>query len=126
MALGAALVDRARTYRKQRTGQNVEGGHVKGTVISPWFRCRYEEGAEAEQKTEGKPRRVRESSMMVGRTDVTGQPLVLKAADEVEILRRDGSTFRMEIVGNPEEIRKRVAVIGQTARLRKVKRDVRI
>jgi hypothetical protein len=123
MAIGAAMSDRARLIVHGRSAERVEGRFLpSGPTPGPWFRCYYDPGTESEARSTGGVRRTRPATLMFKLRAMDGSLVEAKASDEVEINSRRFGTIRMEIVGTPEPITKRISRIGWQAQLQKVSR----
>lgn len=127
MAIGAALVDRARLVRLAASSERVEGTTQFGEVHGEWFRCRLTLPAASEGKDEpgGYRRALSYPSLLYGAKDVAGNPVVLRFNDDVEVQSpRQLSTFKWKVNGDPQPITKKRTLIGWLANLeRNVERE---
>lgn len=123
MALGSALVDRARVRRNVVGAVRVEGGYQTTEVVGPWFRCMYDEGNESEQRSDGGVRRRRTgASMLVGRRNTDGTAVDIQHQDRVEIDSRRYGQITLYVEGTPKVIAKRRTRIGIQVALAKTQR----
>jgi hypothetical protein len=121
MGLGGALVDRARPVRRAAAGLRVEGRTQYGEARGPWFRCRLELPAAAEQG--GVPTGVRpvptSPTLLYETRDEEGDPLRLTNQERLEVVSKELGSEEWEITGDPQPIRKRRTLIGWQASLRR-------
>lgn len=119
MALGAALVDRGRLVRREKTATEIDGEKQYKDAEpekAPWFRCRLQMVKGSEQQQDGRRRRVVRPTLLLGRktTLVKGDQVEIKCkqlfGDELQLFTIDG---------DPEPLRKRRTVIGFEATLSK-------
>jgi hypothetical protein len=118
MALGGALVDKARTVDVDSNPVRVEGEFQRNTVYGPWFRCRLDHGREQEGTDQGRIRGVVRPRLIVSRK------VRLKGDQRLEIISKQvhghAGAVVYNIDGNPEPLRKKRTVIGWEAGLVKV------
>lgn len=125
MALGAALVDRAQVIQRVRAGRDSEGGYAVTSVVGQRFRCLLDEGTESESRDDGSVRRSRPATLLVGTRAQDGSVLDIRAHDVVQVTKKLAGQkvqVRMEVSGNPEQIKKKSTVIGATLTLQRVDR----
>lgn len=131
MALGAALVDRARIVEVLGTGVRVQGRTPTEPVEGEWFKARLFLPAPTESPdTPGRRRKVvKRPQLLFGVKDVQGAVLVPPKADmkiEVDAPRIDDNgplVFRVD--GLPEVITKRRGRIGYLANLSRIEETQR-
>lgn len=123
MALGSALVDRARIIRQEAAqAARVEGSTVLARVEGNWFRARLElpQGTEGQAPDSGRRRGVRAPTLMFESFDEENLDVTLTLEDYVEVESEQYGTTVWRVDGNPQPIRKLRAVIGFQANLRRV------
>lgn len=121
MALGAALVDRARVVRNVPAGRRVVGRTIRTPVEGEWFRARLSLGDSTQDLDEaGGRRNVRTPSLMFGIRDLAGDPIDMTGEDRVEVASAELGTELWDVVGDPKPMRKKRRVIGYTVTLRRV------
>lgn len=122
MALGAALVDRARTVSRETTGVVVDGERLRGVTEGQWFKARLDLPAAAEAQAPGGGRRraVRQPTLLLGVADLDGLPVALSSAVRVEVDSPQLGRSVWEVAGDPMPLRKRRRVIGWQATLQQV------
>lgn len=121
MALGGALVDRARIVRKA-PGVPVEGRQRFAPVYGAWFRCRFElrnqrKGREPQSNV---PRVVKQPHLMYGLRDMEGQNVELLATDLLQVVSPELGQAFYELTGDPDPMRKRRRVLGWEVDLQRV------
>lgn len=125
MALGSALVDRARVVRNETaTTTRVEGSSVVSQVHGNWFRARLElpqgsEGSGTSQE-QGRTRGVSSPTLMYELLDEENLRVEMTGEDFVQVESDEFGTTTWQMQGNPQPIRKLRAVIGFQASVRKV------
>lgn len=122
MALGTALVDRARLISKQSTGRKVDGKTQAGDVTGPWFRARLElpEGQEGDSNVTGRRRTVVRPSLMCGARDSEGNTISFGSHDRLDVDSPQLGRATFEVAGEPKPMRKRRTVIGWEVTLARV------
>ena len=122
MALGSALVDRARLLRQEPTGVKVEGSTQFGTVAGAWFRCRLNVTGQPESPDPAGARRRVESrpSMLYALKDADGLPVGLTTESRVEVASRELGTAVWQPEGDPTPLRRRRSLVGYEVNLRRV------
>jgi hypothetical protein len=123
VAIGAALVDRARTVRREATGQRVEGTSLMAPVFGEWFRARLflDMQQYAERDEQGERRKVVHTpQLMFGVRDVVGGAVAVLAEEEVEVDSPEFGRQVWRVTGDPQPIRKKRAVIGGLVTLERV------
>ena len=121
MALGAALVDRARIVERRESGRRVEGRTVYGTVTLPWFKARLELTQAPEGLEEGGVRPVISGpTLLAGVRDLEGNPIELGNDVRLEVDSRELGHTVWQIVGEPAPLRRKRSLIGWQASLRQV------
>ncbi len=124
MALGAALVDRARAVTRERTGASVDGEQLRGLVTAQWFKARLEvpQSPESPGPGSGRRRTVRQPSLLVAFKDLDGRPVELSNAMRLEVDSAQLGRSLWEVSGDPAPLRKRRRVIGWQVTLAQVGR----
>lgn len=121
MALGSALVDRARVVQVVGTGARVQGRTETEPVAREWFKARlFLPAATESADSDGRRRKtVKRPQLLFGVKDVTGAPLAPPEADmKVEVdAPRVGEVVTYRVDGVPEVITKRRGRIGYLANL---------
>lgn len=114
MALGAALVDRARQITNTAIPRKVEGSTQFTPVHGEWFKARVtlEGSPESDDSQSGHRRSVRGAMLLTGTKDKAGQPLALSSADKIEVDSKQLGHLFFEATGDPKPIRKKRPVIG--------------
>jgi hypothetical protein len=122
VALGSALVDRARPLREQPTADKVEGTTQFATVPGEWFRCRLDVTTQPESPDPSGGRRRVEArpSLLYEWHDAAGLPVALTTEDRVEVASPELGTAVWLLEGDPRPLRKKRRVIGFEATLRRV------
>jgi hypothetical protein len=128
LALGAALVDRARVYsRRQIAAVRVEGATPMHEYVGPWMKARLQlpQAPESvDQAPRGRRRPVREPTLMVGIRDLEGGSVSITTEHRIGVLSKhqfgDGVESVFEVTGDPEPIRKKRRVIGWMLTVRQV------
>lgn len=124
MALGTALVDRARVIRRVEADPDVEPVVVEGEKVmvpkegdkfddgvGPWFRCRIDSRQVSELQQDGRRKTVTRHTLLVGRkADIRG-------SDLIETKSKQMGNAKYTVDGDPSELRKRRTVIGYEVRL---------
>lgn len=113
MALGAALVDRARTVSKSGS-RRVEGTTRLRETRSPWFKARIML-AEAPESLEQDDRRraLSRPGLMYARLDENGDPVEVRNTMQVEVVSSAlEDPLIYDVAGDPKPIRKKKRVIG--------------
>jgi hypothetical protein len=126
MALGAALVDRARIVRNESLAVKVEGSTRFVRVPQPWFKARLElpRAPEGVDPGGGRRRAVRVPTLMAALKDEDGNLLALRHEDEVEFVSRtlfgddEPRLYRLTVDAAP--IRKKRRVIGWEASVARI------
>lgn len=117
MALGSALVDRARIWRRERTEQVVDGERQltakQKFPATRWFRVRLEVTPTSERQEDGRRAETRRHSILVGRK-WGGQ---IRATDEIEVESAQLGSRTYQVTGQPEPLRRRRTVIGYVVQL---------
>lgn len=108
MALGTALVDRARIHRRSKTSTKVDGERqmTESEVIGDWFRCRLFSTSATEQQENGRREATERHEFIVGRKTL------IKQSDEIEVDSKQLEGGMFMVAGPPEELRRRRTVIG--------------
>lgn len=121
MALGSALVDRAKFVRRAPTGKRVEGTKLFHDTPGPWFRCRLQMPQQQESGEGGRRRGVTVPTLTVGRRDQDGGIIEFKGDDRIVVRSNQLATdTTLQVNGDPEPIRKRRTIIGWTVTLTRV------
>lgn len=122
MALGAALVDRARIHRRTSAAFKVEGRTQFSTVTGPWFRCRLDLRARPQEREAGsqEPRVVERPTLMTGVRDVDGREIDLMSTDRVEVRSPELGNAFFAVTADPTPMRKKRRVIGWEVALTRV------
>lgn len=121
MALGSALVDKARVHRRAKTNAKLQG--TKALIDLPpseWFRCRLTIPKGSETHEEGRHKRSKTPELTVNKRDIKGKLVDIQAGDKLEIQSREFGNVSYEVAGDPEPIRKRRSIIGWMLNLSKV------
>jgi hypothetical protein len=128
VALGTALVDRARVYsRRQVAAVRVEGSTPMHEHVGPWMKARLQlpQAPESvDQPPRGRRRTVREPTLMTGIRDLDGGQVAITTEHRIGVLSKhqfgEGVEVVFEVTGDPEPIRKKRRVIGYTVTMRVV------
>lgn len=122
MALGAALVDRARRVTKEASTVRVEGTTPMAEVRSAWFRCRLFLGGDRESQGEDGSyvRSVRGPTLLYGVRDADGAVLDVGYDEKLEVESAQLGDALWRVAGEPEPLRKRRTVIGYQVTLERV------
>lgn len=122
MALGAALVDRARVVSREKAGRKVEGTTVYGTVEGPWFKARLFTEIQAEQLDVANRRRIipNTPTVLAAFLDENGDAVVLTSEARLEIESPELGHEVWDISGEPQALRKKRRVIGWYFGVRRV------
>lgn len=121
MALGSALVDRARLVVSAPTGRRVEGASEFSLETGEWFKARFTLPYADMSRSGGREKDVA-PTLMCGVRDVTGVAIEgLSSEAFVEVLSPQTlgpDPVRYTVDGDPQPIRKKRRVIGYEVRLR--------
>lgn len=122
MALGSALVDRARVVAQQPLPIKVGGSTRFAEVEGEWFRCRLTLPAAPETADASGARRrpVIVPTLLYGVRDLQGGEVALSTENRVEVRSAALGDAQWEVVSNPEPLRKKRTIIGYQVTLRKV------
>lgn len=129
MALGNALVDRARIYTRQPVAaRRVEGSTRYVDSVGPWIKARLTIPMSPEQTSAAIPssrRRVSQTpTVMLLRRDMTGVDVFVTPEMRLGILSKEqfgpGVEVLFEVTADPEPIRKKRRVIGFVLSVRRV------
>lgn len=120
MALGSALVDKARVHRTLKTSAKLQGTLQTKEFTSEWFRCRVTMPRGSEQTEEGRRKKQKTPELMCGRVNVLGEAVEILAGDTLELQSVQLGNVTLQIAGDPEPIRKRRSIIGWQVGLSKV------
>jgi hypothetical protein len=108
--------------REARTGERVRGAFKTEAVWSKPFRCRYAPARESESRSQGGVRRVKPATLTVKALSLKSAGVAtLRASDRVEVTQADGTKLLMEVMGEPEPVRKRRSTIGYLVSLQKAR-----
>lgn len=122
MPIGAVLVDRARSVKKEAASQRVEGTTTFAPVVSAQFRCRLflpggnESVAPSPPGGDGRTKSVERPQLMWDRRGPE-----LSFDQQVEVTSTELGCAIWKIRGTPEKIRKKRRVIGYLANLERVR-----
>lgn len=124
MALGVALVDRARVRTNVASNYRVEGSTVMLPTTGPEFRCRLTLPQAGKSAGAGgsRARVTKEPSLLLGLKALDGSKLELSVEDRV-LVATQGNWETVEewvVATDPEPLRKRKTVIGWFCSLRRV------
>lgn len=119
MALGSALVDRARTVRHRKVNTRVQGTRQYTTDRGTWFRCRITIPKGEETHEDGRHKRRSQPTMIIAKRDVRGEFIDVNAWDEIEVDSREFGTVTYQVAGDLEPLRKRRTVIGWSCAITK-------
>lgn len=120
MALSRALVDRARIYAKQSTGQKVDGRLVLRNTRSAWFRVRLTLPQTGETKTAGRTRVSQRPELLYELRDAAGATVELHGDVALEVESEDFGRSYWEVDGEPEIMRRRKGLVGGLAFLSRI------
>lgn len=122
MALGAALVDRARPIRKRKSAERVEGMTMVRPVSGEWFKARLFPVASPAEEDEqrGRRRALKRPQLMYGVKDAVGDPIVLSFDARVEVDSPQLGRSIWRVTGVPQPMRKKRSVIGFLADVEQV------
>lgn len=123
MALGAALVDRARIIRNVPQPRKIEGRTQFAKVTLPWFRCRVQmpnkprtaDAAGGRTRAEARP------TLLYGIRDSEGNAISLTSTDELEVQVKEIAEHALyQVDADPMPLRKRRSVIGWEVPLKRI------
>lgn len=123
MALARALVDRARVLRREPSPVKVEGTTQFVDTSSAWFRARLIVASidgESGGNQPGRTRVPRTPQLLYGLRDDAGERIELHADDRVEVSSNELGSGLWNVNGEPQPLRKRVAMLGGLANLARV------
>lgn len=114
MALGSALVDRARTVSNEPLPRRVEGRTQRASVRGEWFRARLEPvgGPEGTDPAGGRRRVVAGTTLLYGPRDAAGLSVVVTTEDLLEIDSRELGRATWRVTSDPTPLRRKRTVIG--------------
>lgn len=114
MALGAALVDRARVVRREEAGRKVEGTTTYGTTLGPWFKARLFPEISREQLDAANRRRIipNKPTMLAALKDENGDRVLITNEARLEVDSAELGREVWDVTCEPQAIRKKRAVIG--------------
>lgn len=108
-----ALVDRARTVRRQATGRKVEGTSITEEVTGPWFRCRLALGGPDPKRRDRQGAVSAPSLLYETATEDGTLAVALGPEDTVEVAsNQPGAGGRWQLAADPLVIRARVDLLG--------------
>jgi hypothetical protein len=122
MALGAALVDRARLIASEPTGERVEGTTYFAPMEGEWFRARLflPAAQEGPDQPRGYRRAISHPQLMFGMRDAAGELVRLHFNDRVLVQSVEQDVYSVwKVNGEPQPIRKKRSMIGWLANLEK-------
>jgi hypothetical protein len=122
MALGSALVDRARIVRNRPQPQRVDGRTEFAKVSSSWFRCRLTVPARPRNRQGNVTRSESHPTLLYEVKNADGDPVGLTGDDEVEVVAAElgDAAGLFKVDGEPEPLRKRRTVIGFQVPLKRI------
>lgn len=122
MALGTALVDRARVVWREPAGPRVDGRTPFEDVHGEWFKARLTVPSTTESADPaGARRRVPVApTLMYGVRDLAGGPVEVNSNQRVEVDSPQLGRDVWDVVSEPEPMRKRRTIIGWIATIRRV------
>lgn len=112
MALGSALVDRARIVSMQSTGRKVDGQSRAVSVTGPWFKARLELPQAPEANFGQRRRATQRPSLMCGVRDEEGNEIRFGAQDAIEVDSPQLGQAIWQVTAEPAPMRKKRTVIG--------------
>lgn len=124
MALGSAMVDRARIIRRAPSPVKIEGRTQMTTVRGAWFRCRLNLRSDSQSQGPGdNPRTTRRPTLMLLPLDIEGRAVDLRHTDKVEVDSPELGLNLWEVDGEPEPLRKKRRVIGYEVPVKRVEQQ---
>jgi hypothetical protein len=121
MAIGAALVDRARLIEKQAGSRRVEGTTRMVTVSGAWFKCRLFISPNTEDTGpgdgDGRVRNLDSSQLMWAMRDENGDLVQVPFDAKVEVDSKQLGRGVYRVIGEPQMLRKKRSVIGHLANI---------
>jgi hypothetical protein len=121
MALGSALVDRARKVRRESTGQKTEGTTHMVPTHGSWFKARLFLNDAPERLEQGdRKKAVATPQLLYAFTDLGGDPVALHADEKVEVASPELGTAVWRVTAEPQPIRKKRRVIGGLVTIERV------
>lgn len=122
MAYTAALVDRARLRRTQKSRDKVEGATRSSPVSGPWFKVRLQMVNTPETNVDpgSRPRIVQRPSLLVARRDEQGEDVEIRAGDKIEVDSRQLGRETYEVASDPEPLRRKRRVMGWQVDVKRV------
>ncbi len=122
MALGTALVDRARRISNQPSPLKLEGRTQFAKFHEPWFRARLTMPANPEtaDPAGGRTRVEVLPTLLFGLRDADGNPVGLTTEDEVEVDSKELGRAVYRPDADPQPLRKRRSLIGWEVRLHRI------
>jgi hypothetical protein len=128
MGLNAVLVDQARTVRRV-AGPRIGGRSSMTELLGPLFRARLfldtASAPETEDTNRGRRKTVPRPTLMCGVADLAGDPLDVKASDELDVFSAELGNARWRITEDPKPIRKKRRVIGMQLMLERMAEPAR-
>lgn len=120
MAIGAALVDRARLIEKQAASAvRVEGTTQMALVNGAWFKCRLMISPNTEDTGpgdgNGRVRNIDASQLMWAMKDENGDLVQVPFDAKVEVDSKQLGRGVYRIIAEPQQLRKKRSVIGHLA-----------
>lgn len=115
MALGSALVDRARIVRNTPQPVKIEGRTQFAKVTLPWFRCRVQMPTRPRRAdaSGGRSRVEVLPTLLYARKDSEGNVVDLSSADELEVeMVEMGEHSLYRVDADPMPLRKKRTIIG--------------
>jgi hypothetical protein len=121
VALGAALVDRARVRRKV-PARKVAGRTVMAPTVHAWFRCRLELRSQPQTRepSSRQPRVTKSPRLMFGVRDLDGGTIDVVSTDVLEVDSPELGRAFYEVEGDPDPMRKKRRVIGWEVNLKRI------
>lgn len=119
MAIGAALVDRARLVQKHAAMPRVEGTTQMATVTSAWFKARLMVSPNTEDTSpgDGRVRNLDSSQLLWALKDENGEAVVVPFDAKVEVDSKQLGRALYRVVAEPQALRKKRSVIGYLANI---------
>lgn len=115
VSIARALVDRARVVQREATAVKVEGTTHFVDTTGAWFKARLimaQIDGEAGGNQPGRTRVPRTPQLLYGLRDETGGDALLHADDRVEVSSAELGDSVWYVNGEPQPLRKRVAMLG--------------
>lgn len=130
MALNAALVDKARTVRKEAASVRVGGRTQLEPTTSQWFKARLflpSAGASPDNLDQegGRRRQIKQPMLLVSKKDFDRELVAILPEEKIDVDSRELGRATWQVVGSPEPLRRRRSILGWYLQLRKTTEPTR-